>query len=178
MSYCANTTAVKHFYDNIFPIVRAKRPEARFVIVGADPPSSVRKLAEDPSVTVTGYVDDIRPYLAKASVAVCPMTVGVGIQNKVLEAMAMGKPVVATGKACLALSVVDGKDIVQAAKPDEFAGKVTELLGSLERRREIGENAARYVRENHDWDIISKRLVDIYQEATEVFEAKGACAAL
>lgn len=178
MSYCANSTAVKHFYDDIFPIVLNKRPGTRFIIAGADPPPNVRKLADHPMVTVTGYVDDMRPYLAKASVAICPITVGVGIQNKVLEAMAMGKPVVATSKACLALDAENGKELLLATGSEEFAQKVIELLGSAAKRRYIGENAARYVRENHDWESISDRLAGIYDEAAEVFGAKGTYAAI
>jgi len=174
MSYCANAAAVKHFYDNILPLVRARRPRVRFLVVGADPPATVRRLAADPSVTVTGYVDDIRPYLARANVAVCPITVGVGIQNKVLEAMAMGKPVVATSRACGAIAAESGRDIMLADEPHEFALRVAELLAEPARRREIGENATRYVRENHDWEAIAECLTGIYLEAAEEFGAKRA----
>jgi glycosyltransferase involved in cell wall biosynthesis len=169
MSYSANITAVKHFYENVLPLIRAERPEVKFVIVGADPPTSIRKLADDPNVTVTGYVDDIRPFIARAAVAVCPITVGVGIQNKVLEAMAMGKPVVATSRACSAIAAESGKNIIMADEPVEFAAHVMGLLSSPERRREIGLNAAECVRANHDWDAIADRLVNIYQEASELF---------
>ncbi len=89
ISYYANAAAAKHFYKNVFPIMREKKPHVHLNIVGADPPASIRKLEADPGVTVTGYVEDIRPYIAQAAVAVCPITVGVGIQNKALESMAM-----------------------------------------------------------------------------------------
>jgi polysaccharide biosynthesis protein PslH len=169
MSYYANAAAVKHFYENILPIVRRARPNVQFVIVGADPPADIRNLASDPNVTVTGYVEDIRPYIASAAVAVCPVTVGVGIQNKVLEAMSMGKPVVATPKACSAISAVDGRDLLMADEPDDFANRIVELLSSPEKSREIGENAAKNVRENHDWDTIAGRLADVYSEASRIF---------
>jgi len=169
MSYYANVAAVKYFYDNIYPLVKSVRPKAKFIIAGADPPSSIRKLAEDPSVTVTGYVDDIRPYIARSAVSISPITVGVGIQNKVLEAMSMGKPVVATSKACSAITAADGKSILLADQPGDFAAKINELLASPGKRREIGKNASRYVQENHDWGTISGRLVDIYSEAAELF---------
>lgn len=174
MSYYANVEAVKHFYENILPRIKVVNPRVKFTIVGAEPPPSIRKLAEDPNVTVTGYVDDIRPYIARAAVAVCPITVGVGIQNKVLEAMAMGKPVVATSKACGAISATNGHDVMQVDSPDEFAASVNELLVNPRKRREMGENAATCVRENHDWNIISRRLADVYLEARDIFGAKKA----
>lgn len=169
MSYNANIAAVKHFHDNILPLIRAERPNVKFIIVGADPPASIRKLADDPNVTVTGYVDDIRPFIARSAVAVCPITVGVGIQNKVLEAMAMGKPVVATSRACSAITAECGESILVADESSEFAAKVIELLSSPERRKEIGRNAAECVRTNHDWSSIADKLVNIYQEASELF---------
>ncbi|HPP74156.1 MAG TPA: glycosyltransferase [Armatimonadota bacterium] len=172
MSYYANEAAVLHFYENIFPIVKAHRPKVRFNIVGADPPPAIRKLADDPSVTVTGYVDDIRPYIAKAAVAVSPITVGVGIQNKVLEAMSMGKSVVASARACSAIAVENGRDVLVADEPVEFADHVIKLLDSPGKRYEIGRNAANYVRRNHDWGEIAEKLASIYQEAAEVFGAK------
>lgn len=172
MSYYANVVAVKYFYDKIYPFVKAARPSVKFLVVGADPPSSIQKLAEDPSVTVTGYVDDIRPYIARAAASVCPITVGVGIQNKVLEAMSMGKPVVATSRACSAISGRDGEHFLTADQPEEFASKIVELLAFPERRHRIGSNASAYVRENHDWGKIAERLVDIYQEASDVFGSR------
>lgn len=169
MSYYANVAAVKHFYDNIYPLVKSARPKVKFIIAGADPPPNIQKLAEDPSVTVTGYVDDIRPYIARSAVSISPITVGVGIQNKVLEAMSMGKPVVATSKACSAITAVDGKSVLLADQPGDFAARIIELLASPGKRQEIGKNASGYVQENHDWEAISSRLVDIYQEAADLF---------
>ncbi|MBI2843215.1 MAG: glycosyltransferase [Armatimonadetes bacterium] len=171
MSYYANSAAVKHFHDEILPRIQAVRPKVKFMVVGADPPPVIRRMAAEPGVVVTGYVDDIRPHLARASVAVCPVTVGVGIQNKVLEAMAMGKPVVATSKACGAIAAKNGRDIVHADEPSEFAARVIELLSTPAKRRQIGENAVQYVRENHDWEEISGRLADVYSGAIEVFSA-------
>lgn len=172
MSYYANAVAVKHFYENIYPYVKAARPKVKFLIVGADPPSNIQKLAEDPSVKVTGYVDDIRPYIARSAVAICPITVGVGIQNKVLEAMSMGKPVVATSRACSAIAARDGEHFLTADQPEGFAAEIIDLLAFPDKRREIGLNASSYVRENHDWEKIAERLVDIYQEAADVFGIK------
>lgn len=174
MSYYANVNAIKHFYDNIFPIIRSVRPQTRLTIVGAEPPAAIQRLASDPAVTVTGYVDDIRPYLAKSALAICPITVAVGIQNKVLEAMSMGKPVVATSRVCGAIAAKNGRDFIQADKPEDFASAVVDLLTSPQKRREIGANAARYVRDRHDWSSIAGRLEDVYLEASEVFKTRRA----
>ena len=169
MSYFANEAAVNRFYHNIFPIIRAKRPETRLVIVGADPPSGIRRLSGDPHVKVTGYVDDIRPYLAKATVAICPISVGVGIQNKVLEAMAIGKPVVATGKACGAIEARDGVELIKADSDEKFADAVVELLERPDLRKKIGRRAAEFVKDKHDWDAMAHKLEEIYLEAREIF---------
>ncbi len=171
MSYFANVAAVNYFYNSILPLIRRVRPGVRFLVVGADPPPSIKKLANDPFVAVTGYVEDIRPYIARSAVAVCPVTVGVGIQNKVLEAMSMGKPVVATSRACSAIAVTDGKNVIVADDPEEFAARILDLLASPNMRQEIGDNAAEYVRQHHDWDTISNNLENIYTEAAWLFSS-------
>ncbi|OOG21964.1 sugar transferase [Thioalkalivibrio denitrificans] len=99
MDYWANVDAVTWFAKEVFPRVRAARSDARFVIVGARPTPEVRRLEEQPGVHVTGAVQDVRPYLAHARAAVAPLRIARGVQNKVLEAMAMGRPVVATPQA-------------------------------------------------------------------------------
>jgi glycosyltransferase involved in cell wall biosynthesis len=169
MSYYANAIAAKHFYDKVFPLVKARRPGAKLRIVGYKPPSSIRKLESDPSVTVTGYVDDIRPHIAAGAVSVCPISVGVGIQNKVLEAMAMGKPVVCSSIAKRAIKAVDGKDLMCADSPEEFAESVVRLLEQPELQRSLGENALSFVRENHSWEHMTQKLEDVYAQAAEVF---------
>lgn len=169
MSYYANEAAVLHFYNSIFPLIRAKKPETKFTIVGSDPPASIKKLASDPHVEVTGYVEDIRPFIAGAAVAICPITVGAGIQNKVLEAMSMGKPVVASRKACRAIDVCDRQHLMIADSDGDFADAVIELLERRDLRRKIGSSAAEFVRDRHDWNELSRRLEGIYLEAGDVF---------
>jgi polysaccharide biosynthesis protein PslH len=169
MSYYANAVAVKHFYDKVFPLIKAKRPKAKLRVVGYKPPSSIRKLASDPSVTVTGYVDDIRPHIAAGTVSVCPISVGVGIQNKVLEAMAMGKPVVCSSIARRAIKAEDGKDLLCADSPEDFAGSVVEILERPELQKSLAENALGFVRQNHSWDQMTRELESVYLQAAEVF---------
>jgi len=183
MSYYANAVAVKHFYDKVFPIIKARRPGAKLRVVGYKPPSSIRKLATDPDVTVTGYVDDIRPHVAAAAVSVCPISVGVGIQNKILEAMAMGKPVVCSSIARRAIKAVNGKDLMCADSPEDFAESVVQILERPELQQSLGENALSFVRENHSWEHMTSKLEDVYAQAGEVFRreqrraAKGLAAA-
>jgi glycosyltransferase involved in cell wall biosynthesis len=171
MSYAANTAAAEYLCRDILPLVRARYPKVKVTLAGADPPPKVRKLAEDPSVTITDYVDDLRPYIARAAVAVCPITIGAGIQNKVLEAMAMGKPVVATSRGCAALDVENGRELLVSDQPEQIAADIIKLLSSSSLRQEIGHRAAEYVRQKHDWEVISKRLIAIYEEAADVFRA-------
>jgi glycosyltransferase involved in cell wall biosynthesis len=103
MDYFPNVDAVTFFYRKVFPAIRQRSPHAHFVIAGRNPTKPIRDLARDPSVHVTGAVPDIRPYLNGASVAVAPMRIARGVQNKILEAMAMGIPVAASQKAAAAL---------------------------------------------------------------------------
>jgi glycosyltransferase involved in cell wall biosynthesis len=112
-------------------------------------------------------VPDVRPYLAQATIAVCPVLYSAGIQNKVLEAMAMDIPVVATPQSCAALEVTNGENILMAEEPEEFAQRVLELLDDEGLRERIGSNGRRYVEEQHDWRDVAQRLEKIYQQVVE-----------
>lgn len=169
MSYYANALAVKQFHEKIYPLIKARRPNVKFRVVGYKPPSGIRKLTSDPSVTVTGYVEDIRPHIASSSVAVCPISVGVGIQNKALEAMAMGKPVVCTSVARRAVKAQNGRDLLCADSPEDFANAVVNVLENPNLRRSLGENAAAFVRKHHDWGDMTARLEDVYAQASDEF---------
>ena len=168
MSYFPNVSAVLSFYDEVFPLVRARRPDARLRIVGSDPPESVRRLARDLSVEVTGYVPDLRPHIASASVVVCPLKVGVGIQNKVLEAMAMGKPVVASSVACKGIpDVEDGRHLVRTDEPERMAEAVLGLMDGAEFAARLGDRARRFVERAYSWEAAARSLEDVYEQAME-----------
>ena len=132
MSYHANISMVKYLVNEIMPLIWRRRPTVRLLVVGKDPSSDIKKMEENPLITVTGTVSDIRPYLWKTSVAVAPLVYGAGIQNKILEAMAVGMPVVTTSKALLSLGAVRERDILIGDTPQEFSASVLRLLDNLE----------------------------------------------
>jgi sugar transferase (PEP-CTERM/EpsH1 system associated) len=128
MDYWPNIDAVAWFAREVFPAVRAQRADARFVIVGMNPAPTVAALASLPGVTVTGKVEDVRPYLQHAAVIVAPLRVARGIQNKVLEAMSMGRPVVVSTAAAGGVGGDAGREFEVAGEPAEYASKVVALL--------------------------------------------------
>ena len=167
MSYHANVTMAMHLVQDIMPHVWAERPTVKVAIVGQNPPRSIRKLEQDPRVTVPGYVPDIRPYLQQATAAVVPALYGAGIQNKVLEAMACATPVVATESALSALNLKPEFDVLVANETEAFAQQVLRLLADSNLRQAIGSRGLEYVRRNHLWSKIGADLEAIYQALIE-----------
>ncbi len=165
MSYHANVAAAVRFADDVLPRIRSRRPDTRLVIVGKDPSSAVRALGQRPGIVVTGTVADMRPYLQAATLAVAPIQYGVGIQNKVLEALACATPVVATSAAVGALGAVAGSDIAVADAPDDMADAVVHLLDRPDERLRMGLAGRRYVEQHHDWRVLAGHLADIYRDA-------------
>jgi sugar transferase (PEP-CTERM/EpsH1 system associated) len=171
MSYHANIAAALYLAQEVMPLVWARRPQATLTLVGQNPPSVLRALATDPRIRVTGYVPDIRSYLASAAVSVSPIRYGVGVQNKVLEAMAMTTPVVATPQACRALEVRDGEHLLIAEGADMLACKIERILAAPALVDRLGRSGRRYVEAHHDWQATTGRLEQIYQQALEAFGA-------
>ncbi|MEM0203271.1 MAG: glycosyltransferase family 4 protein [Archaeoglobaceae archaeon] len=171
MSHPPNVSAVLWFYYNIYSYIKQEIPDVKFYIVGRDPNPRVRKLNSDKSVIVTGRVEDVRPYFAKASVFVNPIILDDGgIKTKVLEAMAMGKPVVSTPLGVRDLGVTDGKNVVIAKNERDFAEKVIELLKDENERQRFGREARKFVEENYSWEKQSKILYETLKFMVE--EAK------
>jgi glycosyltransferase involved in cell wall biosynthesis len=164
MSYHANVAMVLHFAHRILPLIWLRRPEAKLIVVGQDPPREIRRLASDPRVSVLGTVPDMRPHLRQAAVAVAPLTYGAGIQNKVLEAMACATPVVASPQAVSALEAVPGCEVLVAREPAAFADEVVSLLDDRERQRRIGSAGRGFVERHHRWDIVAGQLERTYDE--------------
>jgi sugar transferase (PEP-CTERM/EpsH1 system associated) len=148
MDYWPNVDAVTWFVERILPRIRAARPSATFWIVGANPTRSVQRLAETPGVFVTGRVPDTRPYLRHASVVVAPLRIARGIQSKVLEAMAMACPVIASAHAFEGLSVEPGRDLLVAQNADDF---VAATLRMWEEGGTFGRRARQAVQRLYDW---------------------------
>ena len=168
MTYHANVSAVMHFAEAVLPRIWSVRPDVQFVIVGSEPSREVRALARryGGRVRVTGYVPDVRPYLAGATVSVSPLVYAAGIQNKVIQAMAMGTPVVTTAPGATALRARHGDHLLIADEAVEFADLVVRVLGDLDLQRRIGDGGRRYVETHHDWRQIVKELESVYRDVT------------
>jgi glycosyltransferase involved in cell wall biosynthesis len=175
MAYHANRAAAHRLLDEILPSVWARRPEARLLIVGADPPPALRALAERAGsrVEITGSVGDVRPYLARATVSVSPLAYAVGIQNKVLEAMAMATPAVATPAACAGLRAVANRDLLVAADAGDIAASIVRLLDDAALAQTVGAAGRRYVEAQHDWHAVVRELEAVYGDVIETFAARA-----
>lgn len=152
MDYLPNVDAAVWFAREAWPAIRERFPAAEFRIIGRKPTPAVRELAALPGVTVIGQVPDVRPHVAAAAVVVAPLRLARGLQNKVLEALAMAKPVVAAPAALAALRTVRGRDLIEAQKPAEWADAVGGLFADPHRCRELGAAGRRYVEEHHHWE--------------------------
>jgi polysaccharide biosynthesis protein PslH len=169
MSYHANVSAALHLVNDIMPRVWAVNPAARVVIAGKDPTQQLRQLARQHAgrVEVTGTVPDIRPFLRRATAAVAPVLYSAGIQNKVLEAMACGTPVVANPQAISALSVRPGSDLLVAGDEASFAAEILALLADPTRQAQIGQAGRAYVQRQHSWRAVTSQLQAVYHQALD-----------
>ena len=165
MSYHPNVATALYLYRHIMPLIWRQRPEATLTLVGSGPPKAIQRLASDARVEVTGYVDDMRPYIAQAELMLCPMVYSVGIQNKVLEAMALGTPVVVAPQTAKVFEVCQGRDLLVAETPQKFADAALRLLDDTELRSTLSHYGRAYVEQHHDWQAVTERLVDIYSQA-------------
>mgnify|MGYP002624946431 CR=1 FL=1 len=164
MQYLPNVDAAQFLVREIMPIVWERYPQARVVLAGATPKPSVRRLAGD-RVSVTGSVDDIRPFYASSSVFVAPMRMGSGLQNKLLEAMAMGTPCVTTPIANEALGAEDGTHLLLGATAAELAECICSLLASPQRAAEMVSRAMSFVHENFSWKATGRALEQVLATA-------------
>lgn len=163
LSAIFNTDAVLYFYREIFPFVLEKIPKVHLYIVGLNPPQEISNLA-DKNVTVTGTVEDVRPYVYKASVFVAPLRFGSGIKCKVLEAMALGIPVITTSIGAQGLGVVSGKHLIIEDNPQKFAIKTIELLGNKSLQQKLIENGLRLINERYIWEKVVSELNRTFYE--------------
>jgi glycosyltransferase involved in cell wall biosynthesis len=160
MNYGPNAEAAIHFATHIWPQVRAAIPDATLKIVGHGPPAPVRQLGQRPGITVTGSVPDVRPYLASAQAVVVPLRIGGGTRLKIVEALAMAKPVVTTTLGAEGLAVEPGRHLLIADDPDAFASDVIALLRDPARRASLAHAGRALVEERYDWGAIGAQLDD------------------
>jgi polysaccharide biosynthesis protein PslH len=176
MDYWPNVDAVVWFARDVLPEIRRRDPAARFYVVGMNPDASVRVLGNDPGTIVTGRVSDVRPYLKHARVVVAPLRVARGIQNKVLEAMAMAKPTVATPAAASALTALPGTELEVAADAHAFAEKVLEAMDPLRGER-MGRLARSRVLADYAWPASLKLLDELLERGGAISEVAASPAA-
>ena len=173
MSYHANVATALYLYHQIMPLIWQQRPEATLTIVGNKPPKTIQALGNDPRVEVTGYVEDMRPYVGQAEIMLSPMVYSVGIQNKVLEAMALGTPVVVAAQAAAALGTEPGRDLLVATSAQDFAGATLRLMDDADLRMSLSQHGRTYVEQQHNWHMVTSRLVDVYQQAITAYASKS-----
>ena len=168
MMFPPNVDAARRLCTEILPRIRMNGASPRVCLVGRDPAPEVRAL-KGPDVEVTGTVSDIRPYLEKAAVFACPMTLGSGIKNKILQAWAVGLPVVASPQSLGGLPARDGVNILVRDTPSAFADGVLELLGNRTRAQALGLEGRRTVERHFSWESCSKAFEDVLTEAHTTF---------
>ncbi len=150
MNYFPNIDGVLFFHKEILPLIQQEIPSVKLIIGGMEPDPRIQQLESD-YVKVTGFVPDMRDYLDKAAVCVVPLRIAKGIQNKVLEAMAMGIPVVSTSGANRGINAVDQRDLLVADNPQPFADAVVKLLRQEDVRQAMAFNARRFVEAQFSW---------------------------
>ena len=164
MNMFANRDAVEWFLAEVWPRVKSEAPGTVFNAVGQDPSTALRRIAErDKTVVVPGFVDDVRPWVARSSVYVVPLRVGGGTRLKVLDAMAQGKAIVATRIGAEGICVDHDKHLLLADDPVEFAACVVALLRDPERRARLGRTARERAAELYSWPRLAKQLLDCYE---------------
>jgi sugar transferase (PEP-CTERM/EpsH1 system associated) len=158
MDYYPNQEAMLRFCDAILPLVRVARPSVKLKIVGAEPSPAIQRLAQLPGVTVTGTVPDVRPFVHKSALTIAPLSIARGTQNKILEAMAMGVPVISSVPASRGIDAVPGEHFLVAADDPAFAQATIRLLGDAAARDRLGRAARQRVESHHSWAASMRKL--------------------
>jgi sugar transferase (PEP-CTERM/EpsH1 system associated) len=168
MDYAPNVDAVVYFTSEILPLIKAAHPDVQFVIAGQRPVAKVTALAGD-GVTVTGFIKDLAAKYNEASVVVAPLRFGAGTQNKVLEGLAMGIPVVCSNIGFAGLGIAQGEGAFMQTDPKLFAQSVIDLLNSEDLRRATGEKGIEVIQQRFSWDKIATTLEGYFREAIQRF---------
>ncbi len=159
-----NEDAVVYFVEEIFPLIKEKDGDVKLTLVGSHPTRRINRLKGREDIVITGTVPDVKSYLENGTVFIAPVCLGGGIKGKILEAMAVGLPVVATPLAATGLGARDGENILIGATPGEFAEKVLSLLSDDIMREKISLNGRRLIEERFDWKVLAKKMKAVYAE--------------
>ena len=160
-----NVHGIIRFCRDIFPLIRQEVPEAKLFIVGSSPPDEIIRLGKMDNVVVTGWVEDIKPYIARSAVYVAPLWLGTGMRVKILEAWGMAKPVVTTSVGSQGIDCTPGEDVLIADDPQGFAAHTVRLLKDKALREKLGRNGRRQVEAKYDWRVIIQQVEQMYDEA-------------
>lgn len=164
MDYFPNQECMFDFCNNTLALIRRRRPKVKLTIIGADPSIAVKKLEQIEGVTVTGSVPDVRPYVLKSAVNVAPLNIARGTQNKILESLAMGVPVVSSVIAAGGIDAVPNEHFLVASNPQQYADAIVRLLEDREERARLSVSGRERVLSNHSWSNSMLRLDDIIEK--------------
>ena len=165
MDWLPNEDAIFFFVNDILPRLNDRVANVKLVVVGRNPsPRLINVLKNYCEVELTGRVEDIRPYIAKSALYIVPIRIGGGTRMKIYEAMAMGKTIVSTSIGAEGLPVRNGENIVIEDDPIRFGGKIVDLLGNMQKRKEIGVAAYDFVYENFTWQKVAEKFSEICQK--------------
>jgi polysaccharide biosynthesis protein PslH len=160
----SNRDGILHFAEHVWPLIRARHPDAVLQVIGSNPPSRLLQLAAtDPAVEVPGFVDDVRPYFSRSTVAICPNRDGGGIRIKILDALAQGMPVVSTSIGVEGIEVTPERDILLADTPAEFALQVSRVFDDEELRKSLASNARKLAERVYSWEALGAKQVAQYR---------------
>jgi polysaccharide biosynthesis protein PslH len=172
MDYYPNQQAVLTFCSTVWPKLHAALPRLKFVVVGAAPPKHIRALGSLPNVTVTGTVDDVRPIVTRAALTIAPLEIARGTQNKILESMAMGVPVVCSGIASRGVDVVAGEHLLTADTSDEYSAAILRLLESPAERERFAQAGRARVLSHHSWSSSMRQLDGLIDRCRRAFDER------
>jgi glycosyltransferase involved in cell wall biosynthesis len=172
LTYRPNLDAAFHLVDDILPRIRQRHPGVTLTIVGVGRATDLDALRR-PGVTVTGWVTDVRPYVRRASVVVAPLRIGAGTRLKVVEGLAMAKPMVSTTIGCEGIDVNSGEHLLVADTPDDFADAVVLLLRDRALGQRLGAAGHRLTRDHYSWEGAAEKLAALYDRLTPAYAQKG-----
>ena len=159
LDWLPNEDALVYFFNDIYPALKRKVPGLNITVVGRNPSQKLLRIAErEPRIHITGSVNDVRPYIAESEIFIVPLRIGGGTRLKILEAMAMGKPVISTSIGAEGLDVEDGRNILLADMPEDFNRHIIELFQNNEKRSKLAKAGRKLVEEKYDWSKIAKEL--------------------